>query len=208
MEDFIIEPYNEKLPSLLIFGPPGIGKGTLCKFLSTSPTVYHLSTGDIFRSLSKRSPAGRLAASYSNQGLFLPDEISIQIWYNYVQGLISTNKYFPNEQHLLLDGIPRTLTQAEMIEKYVNIKGVIVLEVKDSKVLVNRLKGRAAMEKRQDDANDEILQKRLEVYQNETAQVLQHYPKDIIYKVNAEQKPLEVLRDTLILISHLIAYAP
>lgn len=208
MKESLIEPYKDKFQSILIFGPPGVGKGTLCKFLSGSSTLYHLSSGDIFRGLDPATPAGTLVAKYANQGLLLPDEATLDIWYNYVQGLISTSKYFPKQQYLLLDGIPRTSPQAEMIKKYVDVKAVIVLEVKDSQELINRLKGRALKEKRQDDADENILKTRLDVYKKDTEQVLNHYDKNIIYRINADQRPLEVVKDTLVSLCHLMAYAP
>lgn len=208
MTQSFIEPYKEKFQSILIFGPPGVGKGTLCKFLSGSSTLYHLSSGDIFRGIDPASPAGRLVAKYAHQGLLLPDDATLEIWNNYVQGLIATSKYFPKQQYLLLDGIPRTSMQAEMIEKYVQVKAVIVLEVQDTSELIKRLKGRAVKEKRQDDADENILKTRLEVYKRDTEQVLHHYDKNIIYRINADQKPLEVVRDTLVSLCHLLAYAP
>lgn len=208
MKESLIEPYKEKFQGILIFGPPGVGKGTLCKFLSSASSLYHLSSGDIFRGIDPASPAGQLVAKYAHQGLLLPDEATMDIWYNYVQGLISTSKYFPKQQFLLLDGIPRTIAQVDMIKKYVDVKAVIVLEVQNSQELIDRLKGRAIKEKRPDDANENVLKTRLEVYKRDTEQVLNHYDKNIIYRVNASQKPLEVVRDTLIALCPLLAYAP
>ncbi len=102
----LIPQYNELFRSVLIFGPPGSGKGTLGKFLSSAGNHFHLSSGDIFRGLSPESPAGKLYHHYAGKGLLLPDEVTIQIWHHYVNGLIATNRYFPSQQLLLLDGIP------------------------------------------------------------------------------------------------------
>lgn len=208
MTHSLIEPFKGKFPSILIFGAPGVGKGTLCKFLSGSSTLFHLSSGDIFRGVAKDSPAGVIVAKYANQGLLLPDDVTLAIWDHYVQGLIATNKYFPKEQYLLLDGIPRTKAQAVQIDEYVNVAAVIVLEVSNTNELIKRLKGRALKEKRIDDADEKILQTRMDVYKNETEQVLHHYDKNIIHRINADQKPLEVVRDTLVSLSRLLAYAP
>ena len=92
-----IEPTHPTQPfrSVVVFGPPGSGKGTLGKFLSSAGNHFHLSSGDIFRGLSPESPAGQLYHSYASKGLLLPDEVTIQIWLQYVHGLIATNRYFP-----------------------------------------------------------------------------------------------------------------
>lgn len=202
-----IETFSGKYPSLLIFGPPGVGKGTLCKFIAGNG-LYHLSSGDIFRGLSKESPAGKIFHSFAGSGFLVPDDVTLAIWHNYVEGLISTNRYFPKQQYLLLDGIPRTVAQAKMLGLYVDIKAIIVLEVEHKEELIKRLQRRALIEKRADDADEKVLWNRLEVYERETSIVLNSYPKELIYRVNAEQRPLEVVRDTLIKTAHILAYPP
>ncbi|PIS00313.1 MAG: adenylate kinase [Chlamydiae bacterium CG10_big_fil_rev_8_21_14_0_10_35_9] len=194
----IIPEITEPFRSILIFGPPGSGKGTLGGFLSSAGNHFHLSSGDIFRGLSPESPAGKLYHNYASKGLLLPDEVTIRIWHHYLHGLIATNKYFPKEQYLLLDGIPRTLRQAELIEEYVQVEGVIVLDVNNPNVLIKRMQRRALIEKRTDDKDPNALKTRLEIYKKDTSSVLKHYSKKKIYTFNADQKPLEVLRDVLI----------
>jgi adenylate kinase len=191
--------------SVLIFGPPGSGKGTMGKFLSSAGNHFHLSSGDIFRGLSPESPAGKLYHSYASHGHLLPDEVTIQIWHHYVHGLIATNRYFPSEQLLLLDGIPRTVKQAELLEKLIVIEKVIVLDVQNPDILVKRIQRRALLEKRSDDKDPQVLKTRMEVYQRETAQLLKHYPHSWLAHFNAEQKPLKVLRDILVSLSDLLS---
>ncbi|MGD2169526.1 MAG: nucleoside monophosphate kinase [Chlamydiota bacterium] len=194
----IIPEITEPFRSILIFGPPGSGKGTLGGFLSSAGNHFHLSSGDIFRGLSPESPAGKLYHNYASKGLLLPDEVTIRIWHHYLHGLIATNKYFPKEQYLLLDGIPRTLRQAELIEEYVEVEGVIVLDVNNPNVLIKRMQRRALIEKRTDDKDPNALKTRLDIYKKDTSSVLKHYSQKKIYTFNADQKPLEVLRDVLI----------
>src|SRR5271169_4211059 len=139
----LIPQFNEPFRSVLIFGPPGSGKGTLGKFLSSAGNHFHLSSGDIFRGLSPESPAGRLYHNYAGKGLLLPDEVTIQIWHHYVHGLIATNRYFPEQQLLLLDGVPRTLRQADLLDRYIRVEGIIVLEMQGTEELIKRIQRRA-----------------------------------------------------------------
>ncbi len=204
--DALIPRHTEPFRSILVFGPPGSGKGTLGKFLSSAGNHCHLSSGDIFRSLSPESPAGKLYHNYASKGLLLPDEVTIQIWHHFVHGLIATNRYFPSQQLLLLDGIPRTLRQADLLAKYVKIEGIIVLEVPDLTVLIKRLQRRAVIEKRTDDMDPNILKTRMAVYAQDTTKLLHHYPDSLIFRFQADQKPLEVLRDILVRLSDLLAH--
>jgi adenylate kinase len=203
-ESSIIPQYNERFRTVLIFGPPGSGKGTLGKFLSSAGNHFHLSSGDIFRGLDPESPAGKLYHQYAGKGLLVPDEVTLQIWHHYVHGLIATNRYFPNQQLLLLDGLPRTLKQAELLEKHVQIEGIIVLEIEEIEVLIKRLQRRGLIEKRHDDMDPKVLKTRMEVYARDTSQLLKHYPSSLLSKFNAGQKPLEVLRDVLVSLTDLL----
>lgn len=197
----LLEKFDHPLNSILLFGPPGSGKGTLGKFLSSAGNHFHLSSGDIFRGLSPESPAGKLYYQYANKGHLVPDEATIQIWHNYVEGLIATNRYFPHQQLLLLDGIPRTLNQAKLLDNHLNVLHVIVLETSNNEGLIKRMKRRALIERRADDTSETTLRTRMQVYEQETVSVLKHYPDSKISRFNADLLPLEVLRDVLIELS-------
>lgn len=195
-----------KYRSILIFGPPGAGKGTLGNFLGNIADHYHLSSGEIFRGLSPDSPAGKLYFQYASKGLLVSDEATIEIWADYVLGLIATSRYFPKQQYLLLDGIPRTQKQVEIISDYVDVKHIIVLEIKDHNELIKRMQRRASIEGRADDLDLDVLKTRFEVYYKETEQVLNSYSPELISTFNAMQKPVEVLRDVLVKLSDLLTF--
>ncbi|MFY7842894.1 MAG: adenylate kinase family protein [Rhabdochlamydiaceae bacterium] len=193
----LIPSYDSHYKAILLFGPPGSGKGTQGHMLSQIGNHYHLSSGDVFRSLDPGSPAGKLFHHYSQQGNLLPDEITLAICKNYIQGLIATNRFHPEKQSLLLDGIPRTLNQAKILANYVTVTNIIVLEVKNLDNLIQRLKKRAIIQNRADDIDEQVLRNRMEVYMKETANLLSFYPKEIVSYFNAEQSPLCVLKDIL-----------
>jgi adenylate kinase len=203
----LLEHFDSKLKAVLLLGPPGSGKGTLGKFLSSAGNHFHLSSGDIFRGLAPESPAGKLYYSYASRGHLVPDDVTIEIWRHYVGGLIATNRYFPHEQLLLLDGIPRTVKQAEMLDGYLNILKIIALESPDYDVLIQRMKRRAMIERRMDDFEEKVLKTRMEVYEKETSRLMKHYPSKILTRFNADQRPLEVLRDVLVQLSDLLSHS-
>lgn len=202
----MIPTYDEPFRSILIFGPPGAGKGTLGKFLSTAGNHFHLSSGDIFRGLDPETPIGKLYHTYASKGHLVPDEVTIEIWRQYVSGLISTNRYFPKKQFLLLDGVPRTRRQAEIFDKYIKVAHIIVLEMPNMEGLIARMKKRALIEKRADDSNESVLRTRMQVYETDTKNLLAHYPEASISRFNADQRPLEVLRDVLVSLSDVLSF--
>lgn len=188
---------SKTFKSVLLLGPPGSGKGTLGRVLAAAGGHVHLSSGDIFRGLDPESDKGKLYYSYAGKGNLVPDEVTIDVWHGYVEGLIATNRYFIHKQLLLLDGIPRTLAQARLLQAHTDIVRVVYLHMPDQDKLVARMKKRAVLEKRQDDADETILRHRMRVYTEETEALIEYYPKELLVQVNADQKPLFVLRDVL-----------
>lgn len=193
----IKETIMSLIPALLIFGPPGSGKGTVGAKLAATTSLKHLSTGDIFRGLPASSESGKLFYQYSNSGKLVPDEVTVQIFQRYVNGLVDTNKLNPDKDVLLLDGIPRTPAQAKLIESVVSVKGLLVLDIANDETVVQRILGRAKIEGRKDDADESIIRNRLTEYKNKTAAVLDVYKPELVCRVNGDQGPDEVFRDTL-----------
>ncbi len=204
----LIRPFVGKFSTILLFGPPGSGKGTLGKFLASAGSQYHLSSGDIFRNLPIYSPAGRLYHTFASKGLLIPDDAVIEIWNHYVQGLIATNNYYPESQDLLLDGMPRTRQQAEMLSQFIHVRHVIVLDVKDHEALKRRMINKARLEGRLDEIQESTLKNRLDAYEQQIEGTLQYFPKHLVSVVDGSQKTLEVLRDVLVRLSHLLSHGP
>ncbi len=204
----IIKPYEGKFPAILILGPTGSGKRLLGAYLGSSPTQYYLSSGMIFRSLDSETPAGQIYYSYASKKKLVPNDVTIELWKNYIQGLISTNSYHPMKQDLLLDGIPRTKKQAEMLADYIKVRHVIVLESHDKEMLLKRMQKQAREEGIFEEISRELFDHDFEKHQKNIMELLQFYPKHMITFVNADQRPLEVLRDVLIRLAHILSSRP
>jgi adenylate kinase len=183
----------QKYPSILLIGPPGVGKGTQGKMLGSIPGFFHLATGDMFRSLDKESEIGLEFTRYSTQGLLVPDFLTVRLWRQHVEQLIARELYTPNRDILLLDGIPRSEPQAETMQEYINPFIIIHLVCEDIDEMVRRMQKRATEQGRPDDTDESIIRKRFEVYAEQTAPVLACYNKDIIADIDALGTQAEVL---------------
>lgn len=182
-------------PSILMFGCPGSGKGTQGIVLGQMPNLVHLAMGDIFRGLDKSSDIGQEFLSYSTKGLLVPDELTIRVFSLHVEGMVRSGAIDPKYHTLLLDGIPRTSKQVELLAGVIDVKAVVHLVIDDRDALIARLSGRAKKSNRPDDADPAVIENRLNVYERETAPVLAEFSKRLVSRVNADQHPLGVLRD-------------
>ncbi len=179
--------------SILLFGAPGSGKGTQGKIIGTIPGFYHSATGDIFRSLDLQSEMGRLFWEYAGKGKLVPDEVTIKLWKQYIKGMEMINQFHPQNEILVLDGIPRNVRQAELLDETIEVAKVIHLVCLDNAKMVERLRRRALRENRFDDASDEVIKRRLDVYERETRPVLSYYPPDRVVRVEATMSQIRVL---------------
>jgi adenylate kinase len=180
--------------TILLFGAPGSGKGTQGKILGSIPGFYHSACGDVFRTLDLQSEMGRKFWEYSSRGELVPDEFTIKLWKNYIKGMEMINNFHPESEILILDGIPRNEEQAVLMDETLDVVKVIYLVCADMKKMIERLRRRALKENRFDDANDKVIQHRLEVYDRDTKPVLDHYPEDKIARIDATLSQIRVLR--------------
>ena len=186
-----------KYRTTLLFGAPGAGKGTQGKILGTIPNFFHCACGDVFRSLKTDSQIGQTFLDYSSRGELVPDEPTIQLWRYFIDGSTKTGRFHPNEDTLVLDGIPRNVPQAEMLKDTLNVVSVFYLRCTQVDKLVERLQRRALKENRLDDANIDVIRNRLKTYERESKPVLDFYGKKVLHRINADQTPAKVLMDIL-----------
>ena len=159
--------------NLILFGPPGSGKGTQSERLISKYGLKHLSTGDLLRSeITAQTELGMKAKSFMDAGQLVPDAVVIGM----VDAAISANK---GVNGFLFDGFPRTRAQAEALDALLKshateIHVVLALDVPEEE-LIQRMIGRAKTSGRSDDADPEVQKKRIAVYRNETLAVADHY---------------------------------
>lgn len=186
-----------KFKTILLFGAPGSGKGTQGQILGSIPGLVHVACGEIFRDLRVGSPLGRVFLDYSSRGALVPDDFTVQLWEEHIEGLVQLGRYDPGSDILILDGIPRNVAQARLMDKYIDVKRLYYLDCENKEQMYLRLKRRAIHENRLDDASDTTIQNRLYVYEAETAPVLGHYPPEKICHIDTGRTPIEVLADIL-----------
>jgi adenylate kinase len=187
---------HARYKTILLFGAPGSGKGTQGKILGTIPGFFHSSTGDIFRSLDFQSTTGRQVWDYTSKGKLVPDELTITIWKQYLKGMEMINQFHSESEIIVLDGLPRSVAQAKLLEDTIDVLKVIHLEAEQPK-MVERLRRRALKENRVDDASDEVINRRFEVYVKETKPVLDYYPDEKIVPIDGTQSQIRVLSEII-----------
>lgn len=183
--------------TVLLFGAPGSGKGTQGKILGTIPGFFHTACGDVFRQLDLKSELGKVFWEYSSRGELVPDDLTVKMWKEFIDGAEATNRFHPETEILILDGIPRNVKQAELMDQHLDVVKVIHLRCTDMTKMVERLRRRALKENRIDDANDKVIQHRLEVYERETRPVLDHYPAKRVESIDATLNQIRVLQATI-----------
>jgi adenylate kinase len=192
-----------KYRTILLFGAPGAGKGTQGKILGTIPRLFHCSCGDVFRNLRPDNELGRMFVEYSSQGKLVPDEATVKLWRQSINSSTGAGQFNPETDTLVLDGIPRNVRQAEMLQEAIDLQAIVNLVCPDPAKLVERLQRRALHENRLDDINLEVIRSRLKIYEQETQPVLQFYGTARLHDVDGTQTPIRVLRDVLNAIAHL-----
>ncbi|MFP4145798.1 MAG: adenylate kinase family protein [Phycisphaeraceae bacterium] len=183
--------------TVLLFGAPGAGKGTQGRILGDIPGFYHFACGDVFRSIDIHSPLGRVFYEYSSRGELVPDGVTVQMWAENIRAHATIGNYKPRTDLMVLDGIPRTLEQAKLLEQHLEVLKVINLHCDDEEAMFERLRRRALKENRFDDADEKVIRRRWRVFEEETQPVLDYYPSELVVNVDSLGSPGGVLRDIL-----------
>ena len=161
------------MKNFVLFGKPGSGKGTQAEHLSEKYKLYHISTGDLFRkNISQNTNLGLLAQSYMDKGELVPDEVTIKMLENEI-------KENPQSKGFLFDGFPRTIAQAESLDKFLKsidmqINSTIALDV-DAEELISRIIDRGKTSNRSDDQDIEKIQNRFNEYNMKTSTLSKYY---------------------------------
>ncbi len=164
---------TQHMTNLVLFGPPGAGKGTQANFLKEKYDLVHISTGDVFRyNIKNETALGMLAKSYMDKGELVPDEVTIDMLNAEVDKNTDANGF-------IFDGFPRTNAQAESLDvlmesKDSQINAMIALEV-DDEILVQRLLERGKTSGRADDADETVIRRRIKEYYDKTAVLKEYY---------------------------------
>lgn len=159
--------------NLILFGPPGSGKGTQAKGLVQKYNLLHISTGDLFRyEIGNKTELGLKAMEYMDKGELVPDEVTIGMLNNKV-------KANPDVEGYIFDGFPRTIPQAEALDnllkaKSQSISGLVALDVDDEEI-VKRILERGKSSGRSDDNDESVIRKRIDVYNESTSSVYNYY---------------------------------
>ena len=181
--------------SILLFGMPGSGKGTQGAVLGQLPSFVHISMGDVFRRIPRNGKFGREIEQYTSQGLMVPDDLTVRIFERHLNILEMQELVMPEQHTLVLDGLPRNYTQAERLDGFIDVIQIFHLKIYDNFKVMERLKARALSENRLDDMSDEVIQRRLLQYYEETFMTLTWYPSELIFEVDADRSAIEVLCD-------------
>lgn len=168
-----VEENSSRMINLILFGPPGSGKGTQATKLVEHYNLYHISTGDMFRSeIGNKTELGVLAKSYIDKGELVPDEVTI----NMLKKRVEDN---PDVRGFIFDGFPRTVAQAKALDAMLdemNTPLTALLELKvPAEELIVRLMDRAKVSGRTDDADPNVIKNRIQVYRENTMPVAGYY---------------------------------
>ncbi|MBN2288650.1 MAG: nucleoside monophosphate kinase [Candidatus Glassbacteria bacterium] len=202
----------DKYKAFLIFGPNGIGKGTNAKAVGTLPGYFHFSTGDMFRALVARVKEGTASElelqidEIMKSGRLVDDETTVRLTRHNLETAVAGGRIDQENDYLLLDGVPRNVEQARMLDPFIEVCGVLHITAA-REVAVERITNRARIEGRKDDQDPVAVGKRLDIFFANLSPMLSYYDSgfdgspdydsQVIHYIDAAQRPTKVLLDVL-----------
>lgn len=165
--------------------------------MGSIPRFFHCACGDVFRSLDTRTALGKQFVEYSSRGELVPDELTIELWKAQIDNWADTHTYKPDIDILILDGIPRNVEQARILERHLDVLQVFHLSCPNRNELARRMRKRALKDNRIDDASDKVIDQRIATYEAETKPILAFYPQDRITDIDATHPPVKVLSEII-----------
>jgi adenylate kinase len=187
----------QKYQTILLVGRPGSGKGTIGKALGAIPGFFHMAMGDVFRNLDLSTPLGKIFVDYSSRGELVPDDATVQLWKVTIEAQVAAHRFRPETDLLILDGIPRNVVQTHLINEHVEVRRAFHLICTDEPAMMERLRRRALNENRFDDASEEVIRRRWDIYAKETRPIRDCYPREKIEEIDAMTSPVRVVHRVL-----------
>ncbi len=188
----VAKPY----PTIVFFGGPGSGKNTQGILLAEYIQGFHFSLGDVIRRLPTESELAHIYTTHATIGRPVPDEFATHICERALYSYVTTGQFRPPHQKLILDGYPKSFSQANHAEKFLNLLCVVHLRCSDELAL-ERIKRRNYIDGRIEDQTEDVIINRIRYYHEEVEPVLRIFRHDSILSINAEENVQEVLQQIL-----------
>jgi len=147
---------------------------------------------------------GRTFMEYSSNGRLAPDSLTIDLWKKTLNAKQQSGDFSPEDDVLVLDGIPRNVEQARLLEESIEVLLTLYLDCPDIDQIVQRLQRRALRENRLDDANNDVIKRRLEVFKSDTLPVLEFYGDRLVHKIDSSEPPLKTMHSIAHQLSQLL----
>jgi adenylate kinase len=172
---------------------PGSGKGTQGAVLGQLPSFIHISMGDVFRKIPRNGKFGQEIEKYTSRGQLVPDDLTVRIFERHLNILEMQELIMPEQHTLVLDGMPRSSSQAERLVGFIDVVQIFHLKIYDTAKVVERLKARALSDNRLDDMSEDVIHRRLQTYHEETFKTLCLFPRELVLEVDASRPAVDVL---------------